>query len=429
MKPRMVGIMTTYRGLDKSIYFLFAARIVNSLGSFVIPFLTIFLTDRLGLNEDQAGFYVMLVATSVAPGSLVGGKLVDTVGRKKILLVFQSLSALFIIPCAFLGNSMLIPWLLIAANFLNGAAVPAYSAIVNDLTDGENRKDAFSLQYLGVNIGFAVGPLIAGFLYRNHTQWIFIGDAATTFLALTLVLLFVEETIPSREQIRESFKLTSDERAEEGGVLRALLKRPILLVFAFVSMIYTLIYSQASFSLPLQLEKIFGPEGPKMYGSLMTVNSLVVVLLTTVIVGITRKIMPVLNVFLAGLFYAVGFGMLYFADRYLLYVLSTFIWSVGEVLLVTNTGIYIANHAPITHRGRFNAIIPVITGTGFALGPFITGKFIVHADVKMVWLVVFFLALAASLAMYLLYLVEKRQFVGRMVGEVDQIPVDIKINR
>lgn len=39
-----------------------------------------------------------------------------------------------------------------------------------------------------------------------------------------------------------------------------------------------------------------------------------------------------------------------------LFLLSTLLWTVGEILQVTNASVYVANNSPISHRGRFNAI-------------------------------------------------------------------------
>ncbi|MDA8440958.1 MAG: hypothetical protein M0Z55_01085 [Peptococcaceae bacterium] len=77
--------IAVYRGLPPSIYVIFISRIVNSLGNFVFPFLTLFLTQKLGMGEAQTGFFVMLAATVALPGLMLGGKLADHLGRKKIL--------------------------------------------------------------------------------------------------------------------------------------------------------------------------------------------------------------------------------------------------------------------------------------------------------------------------------------------------------
>lgn len=401
-------ITKDYRGLPKSIYVIFFARIVNSMGNFVRPFLTIFLTLNLGLPKSQAGFFVMLASTAFAPGSLIGGKLADHIGRKKIFIIFQLLSAAAFVPCAFLGDSIIIPWLLIASGLFIGAAEPASTAMATDLTDHTNRKQAFSLLYLGHNIGFAVGPMIAGFLYRNYLPWIFIGDALTTVISISLVARFVSETIPDKETVGESnTEWDVDEKAEDCGLFLALLRRPALLIFSFIAMIYSFVYSQCSFSLPLQVNEIFDVNGPMFFGVLMSTNAVTVVLMTAIVTHRTVKFKPILCISMGGIFYAIGFGMIYFINHLYLLVVSTFIWTIGEILVVTNMNVYVANNAPISHRGRFNSVVQIIMGAGFAISPLLTGHYIEHASIRTVWMLSFFLASGATLLMVCLHMASK----------------------
>lgn len=396
-----------YIGLPRSIYVLFFARIINSLGAFVFPFLAIFLTKNIGLGEKISGYIVFASALSYIPGSLIGGFLSDRIGRKKIMIIFQGLAALCFVPCAFLGNSLLIPALLILAGVFGGAAQPANSAMVADLTNPDNRKSAFSLLYLGINVGFAFGPLIAGFLYKNYIEWIFLGDAITTLLSLILIVIFVEESIPSKDEIEKGKELSSDERTEEGSLFKVFMKRPSLLAFALVSTIYSFVFAQHAFALPLQIDNIYGDVGTKIFGTLMTTNAVVVLLMTLFLTSITKKLKPILNIVIAGFLCFIGFGMIYYIKSIPLFIISTSIWTLGEILQVTNSGIYIANHAPMSHRGRFNAVLPIITGSGWALSPLLMGSFIENNGVKAVWPVTALLAITGAMLMFLLYLKEK----------------------
>ncbi|MBK5241710.1 MFS transporter [Clostridium sp.] len=409
---RNSNILKPYSGLPKSIYVIFFARIINSMGSFVHPFLTLFLTKSLGLGIETAGLFLMMAAVSSIPGSLIGGKLADHIGRKKVIIISQGVAAMCLIPCAFLGKSLIVPYLLILSSFFGGAAQPPNSAMMADLTTTKNRKAAYSLLYLGINIGFSLGPLIAGFLYNNHMKILFLGDAATTILSLVLVAVFVEETLPDKaitcDKVSSDF-YSETEKAQDGSLFSVLLKRPYLIAFAMVSMIYSFMYAQHGFIIPMQMDTLFSSHGPKLYGSLMAINGLVVVTMTTIITVVTKKLRPILNITLAGLFFSLGFGMLFLAKTYMVFIISTIIWTIGEILSATNSGVYIANHTPMSHRGRFNAVLPLITGTGFAVGPFMMGLFIRNKEINHAWILIFFVGITASALMYLLYLNEKKK--------------------
>lgn len=398
--------ITPYLGLPSDIYFLFIARIVNKIGMLVYPFLTLFLTKKLGLSTEEAGEMMLISAMTFLVGAPVGGKLTDLFGRKKILLIFQSAAAICFVICAFLGISMTVPYILILASLLNSIAGPASSAMVTDLTTPENRKAAFSLLYLGTNVGAAIGPGIAGLLFESHMKWIFIGDGITSILSLILVFLFVRESIPTKEEIENS-SVSENENYEHGSVFSALLKRPILVVFVLISSLTSFAYSQHSFSIPLLMKEIF-PKGTELFGMLMMINGLFVLVATAPITSLTNKLKPVVNMAIAAFTYVVGFGMLYFINDIWLFVVSTIIWTIGEILVVTNASVYIANHSPINQRGRFSSIFSIISGAGYAVGPMLMGKFITSHGIRNVWIVVFLASLAAFVGFINLNVFEKR---------------------
>jgi MFS family permease len=406
-------VLKTYAGLDRSIYILFVAQVVNSVGHFVHPFLTLFLTRKLGMGPAQAGLYVTLSALAWVPSSLAGGKIADSFGRKKALVVFQTLPALALVPCAFLGTSRLIVWLLIAASFLHGLAEPVNDAMITDLSRPVQRKAAFSLLYLGHNLGVAVGPLLAGFLFNRHLTWFFLGDAATTLAAVVLIAFFVRESAPTRESIERSLADGGSlERAEAGSLVAVLLRRPFLLAFLFIHVLLSLVYSQSGFSLPLQLAALFGEQGPRTYGQLITVNALVVIALTTVVLRLTQPLAPALTVAVSGLFFAAGFGLLGLVRSLPWLVLSTVIWTVGEILGATSASAYIAGHSPMTHRARVNSIAPLVMWSGQVIGPPLAGRLIERSSVNAVWPWTAYFSLAAAALLVLLYWREGRNAAG-----------------
>lgn len=400
----MNKLIKIYSGLPLSIYILFLARIINSAGNFVYPFLTLYLTSKIGLSEEQVGFYVMLSLIAGIPGNFIGGALADKIGRKTIFISVQVISAMLLVPCAFLERSMLIPWLLILANVFSNAARPINGAMVSDLTFGNDRIRAQSLLYLGINIGFSVGPLLAGFLFENHTPWIFIGDAFTTLLAMSLTFAFVSETKPQHNKEEEMGNTNPDEKPVEGSTLAAILARPVLVAFCLISSILSFVYSQHTFTLPIYMNGIFGENGARNFGMLMTTNGIVVVFLTTLSTYLTRRFAPIVNASFAGLFYAIGFGMLYFTNAMTSFIISTMIWTIGEILVTTNNSVYIASRTPSSHRGRFNAVLPFISfNLGSMLGPLVIGKYMNFIGIRNVWVICSVLSVIASVLLLALY--------------------------
>lgn len=397
-----------YRGLPPSIYTLFLATVVNGVGIFVFPFLTLFLTKKLGMGERSAGDFLLLVSLAYIPGTLVGGRLADRFGRKRVMLVSQALCGLLFIPCGFLGVNSLVPWLVLVSLFFDGVTDPARSAMSMDLTTPENRQAAFSLLYLGHNLGFAFGPLIAGFLFENAMSWLFWGNAIAVLASLALVIAFIPETRPTESQLRESLEGDSSERAHEGGLLSALKSRAFLVVFVGITTWYGFVYAQHRFALPLQLERTFAGGGAKLYGILMTLNAVLVILFNAPLVAALRRFRPIVNVAIAGFLYFVGFGMIAVIRSPALFLVSTAIWTFGEIVNATNEEVYVANHTPMSHRGRFKAILPLIGGLGFAISSPITGRLIEWTGLRSVWILLGAVALGAASGLLVLDRTERR---------------------
>lgn len=407
----------SYFGLPRSIYIIFFARVVNSMGNFVFPFMTLLLTSKIGMGEQRAGLFLVMASALQLPGTLLGGKLADKIGRKMVMTLSMGLAAACYVPCAFLIGSAdlieLVPWFLILSSFFFSIAGPAGNAMMNDLTVPENRQAAFSLLYMGMNVGTAIGSVIAGVLFNRYMMLLFLGDAITTFISITLLLLFIKDTKPSHEDMLQLDERREEEKAEEGGLLAALLRRPALLIFSVLNTIFAFIYAQTYFSIPLQAKEVFGEAlGAKYYGTFNMVNCLEVILLTTVITMLTRKIKPVFNVAMVGVFFAVGYGMYFYVQSFWAFVLATVIWTIGEIIHSVNVGVYIANHTPISHRGRFSSIMLIVSETGGAISPYIMGAYIAVYGVTNVWPLMTVLSLIAAATMLVLGMAEKKKTVN-----------------
>ena len=397
------SIFSIYSGFPRTIYILFICRLINAMGYFVFPFLTLFLTRNLSLSADKVGLYLMCVEIGRIIGALFGGRFTDIFGRKRTLISFQFAIALFLFPCAFLGDSLIIPNLLTIAAFFNGATRPVYDAIMVDLSTPKNRKEIFSFIYLGLNLGFGIGSLVAGFLYTRYIKLLFLGNVAVILIVCIFIYINITETLPSEARLKNN----NDKSLQKQSLLKILLQKPIVIYFSLVSILFYLAHSQFFFSLPLQINYLFGQIGPRYFGMVMSFNCFIVVFMTMPVTLVSRQNRPILNVTFSGIFFAIGFGMLYWVYQFNWILVSTFTWTIGEILIRTNAGVYIANHSPATHRGRFNSLVTISGSISRIIGPPMLGLVITNLGIRQVWVLIFFISIAATGLMYLIYLAEQ----------------------
>ena len=392
-----------YGGLPKSVYVLFVARIINRLGDFVRFFLTLYLTRVLGMTETSTGLVVTLASAAVMAGTLGGGKFADRFGRKRIMLVSQVLSAAVIGVCGFIPAHTALPALLIVSQFFLGALRPASGALVMDLTPPEKRQRAFSLLYLGINIGVALGPMIAGFLFENYRRWIFFGDAITTMVGVFLVWRFVPETSSETAYRSENHR----ERSFDGSTFRAFLSRPVLAAFTAVLVVTSMVYSQFHFGLPLLVNEVFRDNSARFFGVISSVNAVTVIVFTPLILKLLERRAPLKNMAAGCAAYAAGFGILAITvTGYWFFLLSTVLWTWGEIIFATNVNVFISSHTPFNHRGRFNAVTHLAMSLGQTIAPAAAGVIIAGIGVRGIWLPILFLSAASGAGMAVLHRVD-----------------------
>jgi MFS family permease len=92
---------------------------------------------------------------------------------------------------------------------------------------------------------------------------------------------------------------------------------------------------------------------------------------------------------------------------------STVLWTLGEIVNATNEGAYVANHTPISHRGRFNAILPFIGGLGWMISPPVTGKLIDMTSLGAVWPMIGAIAGISAMLIWVLGKLEDRSLVKK----------------
>jgi MFS transporter, DHA1 family, tetracycline resistance protein len=215
---------------------LFPILLVNFVGtlgfSIVLPFL-VFLVMKFG---GDAIVYGLLAATYPAfqlIGAPLLGRWSDIYGRKKVLLLsnvgtsvgwilflfalFLPAEKSFTIDLSFLGTIIIIvPLVLLflarAIDGITGGNISIANAYLADLSSDETRSKNFGKMAISSNLGFILGPALAGILGGTIYGEIL---PVTAALVLSLVTLFVIGFL-----LRESRPLSKEILVPEEGTIR-----------------------------------------------------------------------------------------------------------------------------------------------------------------------------------------------------------------
>ncbi|MDF2693706.1 MAG: Di-/tripeptide transporter [Labilithrix sp.] len=167
------------QGHPRGLYTLFGAEAWERFSYYGMrALLVLYLVKKIGLDRSQAleiyGLYTGLVYLT----PLLGGYLADKVlGRRKAVLIGGIVMALGQVALMFQPTLFLALGLLIAGN---GFFKPNISTMVGGLyREGDTRRDgAFTIFYMGINLGALWSPLICGNLGEKVSFALGFGSAA-----------------------------------------------------------------------------------------------------------------------------------------------------------------------------------------------------------------------------------------------------------
>ncbi|MDG4761786.1 MFS transporter [Micromonospora sp. WMMD710] len=366
----------TTGGLPTTFWYLWTGTLINRLGSFVLVFLAIYLTQERGFSASQAGLVLGLWGVGGAVGSTAGGTLADRWGRRPTLLTAHVGAAAMLLALG-LARSL---WAIALGALLLGmfaeAARPAYSAMMIDVVPAKDRLRAFSLNYWAINLGFACAAVLAGLAAQADYLLLFVVDAGT--MLITALILFTR--VPETRQTGPAAAATMQ---APRGALRTILTDRVYLGFVALNLFASLVFLQHISMLPIAM----ADDGlsPTTYGSVIALNGVLIVAGQLFVPRLIRGRSRSHVLALAAVVMGVGFGLTAFAGTPWLYGLTVLIWTVGEMLNSPSNSTLIAELSPAELRGRYQGVISLSWQIAGAGAPILGGLVREHAGNDTLW--------------------------------------------
>jgi MFS family permease len=312
----------------------------------------------------------------------VGGYLADHLGRRKTIVLSMFCGAIAML-CLSQARSFTNIVLLSAVVGLAGESYrPASSALLADLVPAGQRVTAFAAYRMSFNAGWAFGPATAGFLAKHSFSWLFFGDAATSVL-FGLVAWFA---LPSGRQVTRS-----------GGSLFETLRvvrqdarfRQVLCASLAVGLVFVQVFSTMS----LQITRSGFSAGA--YGLMISMNGLLVVLCELPLTTITKRFRPRPVMAFGYALLGIGFASNVLPRTIPLLVLTTALFTFGEMISMPVAGAYVADLAPPDKRGLYMGTYGLIWALAFIFGPSL-GLLVFSTNPRLLWTLCGVMGLSAA---------------------------------
>jgi MFS transporter, AAHS family, 3-hydroxyphenylpropionic acid transporter len=150
--------------------------------------------EYFGLNSSQLGIFFSAGILGLLPGALVGGRIADKIGRKKVLIWSTATFAIFTL-CTVWVNSFLS---LLAVRFLAGAglgaAMPILITLASEAVKPQNRGRAVGLMYCGMPVGAAILSLVASTDFGTNWKNIFYLGGLLPVVVIPIMMWLLPES-------------------------------------------------------------------------------------------------------------------------------------------------------------------------------------------------------------------------------------------
>jgi MFS family permease len=360
------------RGLPREVWILYCGTFVNRLGTFVLPFITLYLTSR-GYSVPQAGLGLAGYGLGAIGAQAVGGLLADRIGRRNTIVVSMLGGATLTLSLVWVEGLWPIVLVVMLLGFFGELYRPASSALVADLVAPEARVAAFSVYRMMINIGFACGLALGGILAGESYHLLFIGDAITSGLFACIALVALPHgTRTSKRDERHRVSAGRSIAADKGFLL--------VLGAVFVT---AAIYMQNATTFALHVTDL--GYSTRVYGFLLAMNGVLVVLFELPISAWTQHRRRTHMIALGAVLVGLGFAELAFVKAVPGLLMMVVIWTLGEIIESPATSAFVADRAPSHARGRYQGALGMMYASAAVVGPLV-GTSIYHLSPTALWI-------------------------------------------
>ena len=376
-------IFSQFKGLGRGNFILFIGKIVTNLGAMIWPMMTLILNRKLGLDATQTALFFIITGFMFLPANIWGGQLADRFSKKKVIILCDVVSIVSFVISGFLPLTLYTLCVTLTGAFFQTLEGPVYQAMVADITPSDKREQAFSLLYMGT---------IAGILF-NHYLWLcFVISGVSISVSTVLIAFFIKDTT---ERIRKESR--EEVKGQDGNILRVVKNSSTLILFLIAMSFYQ--------------SKAYPENGSIIYGTVTSLNCIIVVVLTPVITMAMEKVAMTKKYLLGIILQALSFGAFALSFGVIAgYYVSITLFTLGEILTTIVTGAFLADRVSANFRGRIYGITSFSAAFMTGIVEWNSGWLFDHYGSEPAWIFSVAMTMIAVIASFVLVFADKKEY-------------------
>jgi MFS family permease len=385
-----IHAVTTYSPLIRRLLICSLTIVVSR--AITSPLLTLFVSDKLGLNQQDVGLLLGIAVFVATLLSLYGGYIIDRFEKRRLLILSMASSAVGLVLLTIAENLYLTTITLIVTETATSLFLIGSKAILSDNLPVGQRAKAFSLSYTLTNIGYAVGPMLGVLIAGAFASAPFLIAAAIAFFSIFLMTGIAKD--PARSPVTgqaQSFL----------KILITLKNDRTLILFTAGCLLSTVVHGRFTFYLSQYLLVTSNPQHTmEIMAALLACNAISVILLQYQIGRFLKReqlrqwIVAGTGLFILGL---IGFSL---ADSLVSWCVAMFIFTLGEIIIYPAEFLFVDTLAPEELRGSYYGA-QNLAALGGALSPVICGFMLMHTPAPTMFYALSALAALGGLLCYI----------------------------
>ncbi|MGZ3754449.1 MAG: MFS transporter [Mucilaginibacter sp.] len=384
-----------YSGLSRNSWYLCIVMLINRAGTMVIPFMSIYCIQQLHFSIVQAGTIMALFGAGSITGAFAGGKLTDRIGFYDLQVAALLSGGLLFLILGYQHNFIGLCIGSFILSFCNDSFRPANSTAIAHYSSEENKTRSYSLNRLAVNLGWAVGGGLGGFLASINYHLLFWVDGCTNILAAVMLL-----TLMPRSKVVKTIK-----KRAETAVSRSAYTDRVYLAFIVLASLFAMCFFQFFIMQPV-FYKIQWHFSETFIGFLMALNGLLITLIEMVMVhNLDGKRHGFIYISTGIFIGAVGFALLNIIPAsamaaILVVVLITF----SEMLSMPFMNSFWISRTTPYNRGEYAALYTMAWSAAQVVAPFAGSQIIYFGGFKLLWWLLAIISCISASGYLMLYL-------------------------
>jgi MFS family permease len=378
-------VIKSLRRFDRRVWLLLFAMLAFRFGhGLYFPFSSIYFHNVMGIPLPLVGVGLAVFAGASVLSGLVAGPMTDRYGRKPVMLAALAGSSASFFAFSLVGGFAgyvvvsaghgLVGWSMFEAS---------RNAMVADVTPQGMRSRAFGLVRVGGNVGWALGPMVAGLVSAaaggsgDVYPRLFVGTSLLTATVAVALALGIRESRPESSEVREEM--------ESSGRLRAAFSDWPFVVLLGVGVLLYYVFTQDWQALPIYAKNFVGVADGQI-GLFLGANGLMVMLFqlpVSYLIDRGSKVVALLAG--TGLFAASSVTLLLTDSFWGILLAFVLFFTLAEMVLEVAGASLAAELAPVRLRGTYLALFGTCFGVACGFSPIVAGTLLQAELPGVIW--------------------------------------------